>query len=77
MFNWRFMENVGKGNIISISSIYGVVGNEQRIYKATNLDESYGNIRIKKSRPDLFSCRIWRGKRSGDLNDTMFDSILG
>ena len=39
----RFMENVGKGNIILTSSIYGVVGNDQRIYKDANLDKLYGN----------------------------------
>ena len=44
----RSMENEGKGNIILISSIYGVVGNDQRIYKASNLDELYGNKKIKK-----------------------------
>ncbi len=43
----RSMENEGKGSIILISSIYGVVGNDQRIYKASNLDELYGNKKIK------------------------------
>ena len=44
----RSMENEGKGNIVLISSIYGVVGNDQRIYKAANLDALYGNKKIKK-----------------------------
>jgi len=37
------MENAGKGSVIFISSIYGVVGNDQRIYKDANLDKLYGN----------------------------------
>lgn len=42
------MQKAGKGNIILISSIYGVVGNDQRIYKGANLDKLYGNKADKK-----------------------------
>ncbi len=37
-----------KGSIINISSVYGVVGNDQRIYAGTNLHQIY----VKKS-PDI------------------------
>ena len=37
------MEGAGQGSVIFISSIYGVVGNDQRIYKDANLDKLYGN----------------------------------
>ncbi|WDN89421.1 hypothetical protein BuS5_02389 [Desulfosarcina sp. BuS5] len=42
------MENAGQGSIIFISSIYGVVGNDQRIYKRANLDNLYGSTDVKK-----------------------------
>jgi NAD(P)-dependent dehydrogenase (short-subunit alcohol dehydrogenase family) len=37
----RAMEKEGQGNMIFISSIYGVVGNDQRIYKGSNLAGLY------------------------------------
>ncbi len=37
----RVMENQKQGSIILISSIYGVVGNDQRIYQGANLDSLY------------------------------------
>jgi NAD(P)-dependent dehydrogenase (short-subunit alcohol dehydrogenase family) len=36
------MEKAGCGNIILMSSMYGVVGNDQRIYEGANLAELYG-----------------------------------
>lgn len=39
----REMEKVKSGNFIFISSIYGVVGNDQRIYKDSNLGELYAD----------------------------------
>lgn len=37
----RVMEKAGRGSIILISSIYGVVGNDQRIYRDSNLAQLY------------------------------------
>jgi NAD(P)-dependent dehydrogenase (short-subunit alcohol dehydrogenase family) len=37
----RVMEKQKHGNIILMSSIYGVVGNDQRIYEGANLDSLY------------------------------------
>jgi len=37
----RVMETMGHGSIIFISSIYGIVGNDQRIYEGANLAELY------------------------------------
>ncbi len=39
----RVMESQKQGSIILISSIYGVVGNDQRIYEGANLDRLYAD----------------------------------
>lgn len=39
----RVMETQMSGSIILLSSIYGVVGNDQRIYEGSNLDSLYTN----------------------------------
>lgn len=39
----RVMESQKQGSIILISSIYGVVGNDQRIYEGANLDSLYAD----------------------------------
>ena len=42
------MEKVKRGSIIILSSIYGVVGNDQRIYEGANLAEVYGSDKTEK-----------------------------
>ena len=37
------METQKSGSIIFLSSIYGVVGNDQRIYKGSNLNTLYSD----------------------------------
>lgn len=37
----RAMERAGQGNIVLLASMYGVVGNDQRIYEGSNLAELY------------------------------------
>ncbi|MGD8813800.1 MAG: SDR family oxidoreductase [Anaerolineales bacterium] len=37
----RIMESKGSGSMVLLSSIYGLVGNDQRIYEGTNLAELY------------------------------------
>ncbi len=39
----RKMEQRQSGNIVLISSIYGIVGNDQRLYQGSNLHEVYGH----------------------------------
>jgi len=39
----RVMERQKSGSIILVSSIYGVVGNDQRIYEGANLDDLYAD----------------------------------
>ena len=42
------MEEAKKGSIILLSSIYGVVGNDQRIYEGSNLVDVYGKEEADK-----------------------------
>ncbi len=39
----KTMEKQNSGNLILLSSIYGVIGNDQRIYENSNLSELYTN----------------------------------
>ena len=49
----RAMEKKEQGNIILISSIYGVVGNDQRLYEGSNLAKLYADEEEKKEKePD-------------------------
>jgi NAD(P)-dependent dehydrogenase (short-subunit alcohol dehydrogenase family) len=50
----KHMEAAQKGNIILMSSMYGVVGNDQRIYRDANLSELYTDVAIEKGKR-LFS----------------------
>ena len=44
----QHMEEVKGGSIILLSSIYGVVGNDQRIYEGSNLADVYGDEKTQK-----------------------------
>jgi NAD(P)-dependent dehydrogenase (short-subunit alcohol dehydrogenase family) len=44
----KHMERARMGSIIILSSIYGVVGNDQRIYEGSNLAEVYGGEKGEK-----------------------------
>ncbi len=44
----KHMEKAKKGSIILMSSIYGVVGNDQRIYEGSNLADVYGDNKTEK-----------------------------
>ncbi len=44
------MEKAGNGNIILLSSIYGVVGNDQRIYEGSNLAKLYADFEIEEGK---------------------------
>lgn len=40
----RVMESAGHGSMIFLASIYGIVGNDQRIYQGANLAELYAGV---------------------------------
>ena len=45
----RVMESAGRGNMIFLSSIYGLVGNDQRIYEGANLAGLYAGQKENSS----------------------------
>jgi len=40
----KYMEAAGEGSMVFLSSIYGIVGNDQRIYEEANLSTLYAGI---------------------------------
>ena len=67
----RFMEKQNNGNIILISSIYGVVGNDQRIYENSNLDELYSEGQINKDK-QIFSHSVYPVVKGGVISFTRY-----
>lgn len=59
----RVMEKQKKGSIILISSIYGVVGNDQRIYEGANLDSLYADSNTKQKQ--IFSHSVYPVVKGG------------
>jgi len=67
----RFMEGKSSGNIILISSIYGVVGNDQRIYENSNLDELYIEQDASKDK-QIFSHSVYPVVKGGIISLTRY-----
>ena len=44
----KIFEDQKKGNLIFLSSIYGIVGNDHSIYAGSNLAQVYSNKKQKK-----------------------------
>jgi len=60
----------GSGSIINISSIYGIVGNDQSIYEGSNLHEVYA-----KSHPEIdriYSHGVYNAAKGGLINFTRY-----
>ena len=66
------MENEKKGNMIFISSIYGVVGNDQRIYEGSNLDGLYTDSVIEKDRKQIYSHSVYPVVKGGIISLTRY-----
>jgi NAD(P)-dependent dehydrogenase (short-subunit alcohol dehydrogenase family) len=67
----RLMEKNNGGNLILISSIYGVVGNDQRIYENSNLDELYSENSINKDK-QIFSHSVYPVVKGGIISFTRY-----
>jgi NAD(P)-dependent dehydrogenase (short-subunit alcohol dehydrogenase family) len=68
----RSMERREKGNIIFISSIYGVVGNDQRLYKGSNLDQLYSGHEELKNASQPYSHSVYPVVKGGVISLTRY-----
>ena len=69
----KFMEKQNNGSIILLSSIYGVVGNDQRIYEGSNLDKVYLNeTESDDSNKKIFSHSVYSVVKGGLISLTRF-----
>jgi len=67
----RFMEEKAQGNMIFISSIYGVVGNDQRIYKGSNLAGLYADQKGGEDK-QIFSHSVYPVVKGGVISLTRY-----
>jgi NAD(P)-dependent dehydrogenase (short-subunit alcohol dehydrogenase family) len=68
----RSMEEREQGNIIFISSIYGVVGNDQRLYKGSNLAELYAGNEDDKKGIQPYSHSVYPVVKGGVISLTRY-----
>lgn len=68
----KFMEQKEKGSIIFLSSIYGVVGNDQRIYQGSNLDKIYSDKKNGKNKKQIFSHPAYPSVKGGIISLTRY-----
>jgi NAD(P)-dependent dehydrogenase (short-subunit alcohol dehydrogenase family) len=67
----RAMEREGQGNMIFISSIYGVVGNDQSIYKGSNLAGLYTDRQSGEDK-QIFSHSVYPVVKGGIISLTRY-----
>ncbi len=70
----KIMENQKYGNFIFISSIYGLVGNDQNIYKGSNLSDIYlkSDKKKKSSKSQIFSHAVYPTVKGGIISFSRF-----
>ena len=68
----RQMEKQKNGSIILLSSMYGVVGNDQRIYKGANLDSLYANKKSSKKKKQIYSHSVYPTVKGGIISLTRY-----
>jgi len=66
----RVMEKQKSGSIILMSSIYGVVGNDQRIYEGANLDSLYADSKTEQKQ--IFSHSVYPVVKGGLISLTRY-----
>jgi len=64
----KVMEDQQQGSMILISSIYGVVGNDQRIYKGANLSHLYGEGEKEGSERQIYSHSVYPAVKGGVIS---------
>ena len=68
----KVMEKQEDGNILFISSIYGVVGNDQRIYKGSNLAGIYAESDGEADRRQIYSHSVYPVVKGGIISLTRY-----
>ena len=68
----KVMETQMSGSIILLSSIYGVVGNDQRIYEGSNLDSLYSNKENKNTNKQIYSHSVYSAVKGGIISLTRY-----
>ena len=68
----KAMEKDENGNIILIASIYGVVGNDQRIYEDSNLAELYADDETENKRKQIYSHSVYPVVKGGIISLTRY-----
>ena len=68
----KIMEKKRRGSIILLSSMYGVVGNDQRIYKGSNLDNLYVNKKNKNNKKQIYSHSVYPTVKGGIISLTKY-----
>tara|TARA_B100000941_G_C28397512_1_gene496225 strand:- start:9 stop:836 length:828 start_codon:yes stop_codon:yes gene_type:complete len=69
----KVMESQMSGSIIFISSIYGVVGNDQRIYEGSNLDSLYSDNKNNNNRnKKIYSHSVYPAVKGGIISFTKY-----
>jgi len=69
------MKHQRSGSIINISSHYGIVGNDQRIYAGTNLDKVYlkhPTKETKQTQNQIYSHGVYNAAKGGIINFTRY-----
>ena len=66
------MEKKLQGNIILISSIYGIVGNDQRIYQSSNLAGLYTDNEKEQDRKQIYSHSVYSVVKGGIISLTRY-----
>ena len=69
----RVMESDQKGSIVLLSSIYGIVGNDQRIYEGSNLADIYTDTQDKEApQKQIYSHAAYPAVKGGVLALTRY-----
>jgi NAD(P)-dependent dehydrogenase (short-subunit alcohol dehydrogenase family) len=67
----KLMERAGAGSMIFLSSIYGIVGNDQHIYEGSNLKELYVGDNTSETK-QIYSHPVYAAAKGGVISLTRF-----
>lgn len=68
----KLMEKQGYGNMINIGSAYGIVANDQRIYKGANLNKVYGGACDTEKDGQIYSHSAYATTKAGIIMFTKY-----